>query len=89
MDNGHFLLVKWAHVILVIIAWFVTCILAYASVKFQGDQNTKDIQELKTRTYLPREEYERRHSDLINRTDRLERYIDEQQRSERHYLGKP
>ena len=62
-SNGRILVVKQWHVLLTFVGWLVLAVLAYASVKSQGEENARQIQEMKQQN-VQKEQYQEFQQDI-------------------------
>lgn len=71
-----FVVRSW-HAILTIAAWIVLTITQFVVVRAQTEQNTKDIEQIRSQS-VSKERFEELREDVIHRLDRIEAKIDEQ-----------
>lgn len=76
-QNRPIFVVKSWQAILTVTLWIVITVAQFVVVRAQTEQNTKDIEQIRSQT-VNKERFEELREDVIHRLDRIESKIDEQ-----------
>lgn len=75
-ENGSPITVRNWHVVLTMVTWLVICTMAFMTLKAQGDENERRIQQLELRPTVTLQQYQEGQHNIEQRLDRIERKID-------------
>jgi len=81
--NGNGVVLKWAHLVLIICIQLVGMGATFGILKFEVEDHARrlaDIERKQDANFISREEYDKRHEDLIRQMQELRQEIRELER---------
>ncbi len=90
-SNGkNILVIRWMHVVAVLVGWIVTIVvpvtIVVATLRSEVTENTRRITAIENRTYMTRDEFVLLYKDAVERVERLEKQHDAEEEANRRFL---
>jgi hypothetical protein len=84
--NGNGVMLKWAHLVLIICVQLVASGATFGVLKFEVEDHARrlaDIERKQDANFISREEYDKRHDDLLRQVQELRQELRELERTRR------